>query len=125
MRQPTGLANAGKKLWRQMRDALPEGWVFDERELAILERACRQADDLALLEAAIRREGVTATGSQGQRVLSPLVPEARQARLSISRLLGELALPVESEAKPLTAAGRRAKRAADARWAERGASVRG
>jgi len=116
MRQPSGLGPAGKSLWRKMRDALPPGWAYDERELAILAAACRQADDLALLEKAIKRDGATATGSKGQLTVNPAIPEARQARIVLSRLLGELSIPVESDEKPQTAASRRAQRAADARW---------
>jgi phage terminase small subunit len=116
MRQPPGLGPAGKALWRKMRDALPPGWTYDERELAILAAACRQADDLALLEKAIKRDGATATGSKGQLTVNPCIAEARQARVVLSRLLGELSIPIESDEKPQTAASRRAQRAADARW---------
>ena len=80
--------------------------------------ACRQADDLAALEAAIRKGGVLTRGSQGQLRLSQVVAEARQARLALARLLGQIKLPsdgVGSE-KTLTAAGRRAQRAAEKRW---------
>jgi hypothetical protein len=99
-----------------MKDALPAGWEFDPREVALLERACAQADDLDRLEKAIKRDGVVATGSQGQRIVSGLVGEARQARIALARLLGEISLPVESDEKPRTARSLRAKKAADTRW---------
>jgi Phage terminase, small subunit len=119
MRQPPGLSAAGARLWEQMKAALPEGWTYDEREQAILERACRQADDLAELEKAIKRDGVVANGSQGQKVLNGLVSEARQARVVIARLLGEVTLPDETAEKPQTAASRRGQKAANTRWAAR------
>lgn len=118
MRQPSGLGRAGAALWKKVREALPPGWAYDERELALLAAACRQADDLGLLERAIKRDGAMAVGSKGQPTVNPAIPEARQARVVLSRLLGELSLPVESEQKPQTAASRRAQRAADARWSE-------
>lgn len=116
MRQPPGLGAAGKALWKKMREALPAGWAYDERELALIAAACRQADDLALLERAIKRDGAMSRGSQGQPTVNPALPEARQARVVLARLLGEVSLPVESDEKPKTAASRRAQHAADSRW---------
>jgi P27 family predicted phage terminase small subunit len=116
MRQPTGLGTAGKALWRKMCEALPPGWQYDEREQALLGAACKQADDLAMLQRAIKRDGAMAVGSKGQPTVHPAIPEARQARVVLSRLLGELSLPVESAERPQTAASRRAQKAANTRW---------
>lgn len=113
---PKGLGNSGRALWRSVVKAMPDGWELDERELVLLGVACRQRDDLAKLERAIKREGAMATGSKGQPVVHPAIPEARQARLAIGRLLGELSIPDETAERPLTAASRRARKAAQARW---------
>jgi hypothetical protein len=94
---------------------LPNDAEFDERELAVLAAACRQADDLAALEAVIAEEGVVAIGSKGQPRLSSLVTEVRQGRLALTRLLGELDL-TDANAEPRTARSRRAQHAATSRW---------
>jgi P27 family predicted phage terminase small subunit len=114
-RAPSGLRPAGRALWRRIHTGLPAECELDDREVAILSAACRQADDVAALEAAIAEDGVVATGSRGQPRLNPLVTEARQGRLAVARLLGELDLS-DPDAEPRTARSRRAKQAADARW---------
>jgi phage terminase small subunit len=118
MTVPKGLGNRGRALWRSVAKGLGEGWELDEREVAILTLAARQADDLANLEQAIKHDGAMSTGSQGQPVVNPAIVEARQARLAIGRLLGQLALPDEAQ-EPRTEAGKRGQRAARARWGRR------
>ena len=122
MKAPAGLGQRGKALWKSVTEGLPDGWELDERELAVLELAAGQADQLDALEAAIRRDGVTAVGSAGQLRLNPAVAEARAARLAVGRLLGQLQLP-DADAQPRSEAGRRGQRAARARW-DRTAQVR-
>jgi hypothetical protein len=97
---------------------LGAGWELDARELHLLERACRCADDLAALEAVVDTDGATVKGSRGQTVVHPALSEARQLRLTQARLLGslELADPAERSATPAQA---RARKAAGARWTER------
>jgi hypothetical protein len=112
------LGTAGRTLWKAVLGGLADGWQLDERELELLGLACRQADDLSLLEAAIKREGVTSIGSTGQRTVHAAVPEARQARVTISRLLGQIELP-DADEKPATAATTRSKKAAQARWSRK------
>ena len=111
---PGGLGDAGARLWRSIRNAVAPDFELDEREEAILELACRQADDLALVERVIGDEGAAASGSTGQRVVHPAVQEARQARLAIGRLLGLLDL-TEELGSPGAAASIHARRAAQAR----------
>lgn len=108
---PTGLGPAGASLWRRLVDA------FDlvEHELAVLETACHQADDVAALEALIEEQGMSVPGSAGQPRLNPAVAEVRQGRLALGKLLGQLALPGEDD-RPQTASSRTAQRAANARW---------
>ena len=114
---PSGLASAGRSLWARIVGDLPEGFEFDARELALLAAACRQADAIAALEQSIKRDGHVVRGAAGQRRLNGAVTEARQGRIALARLLGELDLPAE-DAKTQTASSQRARRAADVRWAE-------
>lgn len=116
VKPPKGLGNSGRALWCQITRALSDGWAFDERELAILKLACRQADNVAALETVIARDGVMSHGSAGQPVCHPAVGEIRQGRIVLSKMLGLLSIPDEEE-KPRTAAGRRDQHAADTRWA--------
>jgi 1,6-anhydro-N-acetylmuramate kinase len=83
---------------------------LDARETELLRRACRCADEIALLEEAVDRDGVTVTGSAGQPVLHPGVREARQLRLTLAQLLGRIDLGAG------TALTQRARTAAEARW---------
>lgn len=118
MTAPKGLGAPGKALWKAVLGGLPKGWELDEREQEFLGLACHQADDLALLEKAITKTGAMVAGSKDQTVVNPAIPEARQARLAISRLLGALELP-DAEEEPKTHAGLRGQRAARARWGRR------
>lgn len=111
---PPNLATAGQQLWTRLVDLFD----FDEHELAMLEVAAHQADDVAALEAIIAKDGYIVAGSNGQPRLSMAVAEARQGRLALGKLLGALALPDEVD-RPMTAASRAAKHAADIRWSRK------
>jgi molybdenum-dependent DNA-binding transcriptional regulator ModE len=84
--------------------------------------ACRHADMIHRLEELLSDRLVSA-GSAGQPRLSAAVTELRQSRLALSRLLTDLALPVDDvgedgEAVPVklaSPASRRASHAATAR----------
>lgn len=106
-RAPSKLGPAGRALWRNV----TADFDFGASELAVLAAACRQADDVALLEAAIVADGVTVTGSQGQPRLNAALTEVRQGRLALAKLLGALALPDEDDDRPMTASQRRAQKA--------------
>lgn len=112
---PSGLRAAGKALWVAVWAELPDAMEFDAREAAILRAACRQADTIAALERAIQRDGVMVPGSRNQRRLHPAITEARQGRLALGRLLGELEIP-DAEERPKSAATHRATKAATTRW---------
>jgi hypothetical protein len=109
------LGKAGKALQRAVQAGIPDGWELDEREVEMLDLAARQADDLERLETAISEAGAMVAGSTGQPVVNPAIPEARQARIAISRLLGALQLP-DAEDSPRSAASERARKAARVRW---------
>jgi hypothetical protein len=102
---------AGKALWTKLHAV----YVFEPKELIVLEMCCRQADNIAELDREIKKSGVIATGYSGQERISQCVIEVRQARIALARLLGELALP-SVDSKPMSARSARAKRAADSRW---------
>ena len=89
------------------------GVELDEREQALLEAAAHQADAIAALEADVAERGHILDGARGARVVNPAVPEARQGRLALGRLLGGLDLP---DSQSLT--GLRAGKAARARWGQ-------
>jgi hypothetical protein len=110
-----GVGPAGRALWKTVLDDLPAELDFDPRELAILAAACRQADAVVELEQAIERDGVMIVGAAGQARMNACVTEARQGRLALARLLGDLDLPDEAE-QPRSAASKRAQHAAGVRW---------
>jgi len=114
---PKGLAAAGKQVWQTAVSDLPDGHEFDGRELLLLERACVQADANAHLEALIAKDGYLDVGSAGQTRVSTVVVEARQGRIALARLLGELKFPDE-DAVPRTSRSRRSLEANRARWAD-------
>ena len=111
---PKGLTAAGRALWR----AVVGDYDLDAAELVILTAACRQADDVALLEATIADNGATVTGSQGQPRLNAALTEVRQGRIALAKLLAELRLPSdEDEGAGRSPAAVRARAAAQVRWA--------
>jgi hypothetical protein len=100
----------GRRFWRDVTAGFDPG--PDEREL--LAEACRMLDLLDELRAAVKREGLTAEGSQGQPVSHPLLAELRHTRAELRQLLRQLDLePEAGESK----AARSAREAAEARWA--------
>lgn len=111
-RPPRGLGPAGRDLWRKVLAT----FALDDHEEPALMLACRQLDDVARLEALLESDGLVVTGSTGQPRLSQVVTELRQARLAASRLLEQLALPVDDSGSS-TPAVKRARRAAESRWA--------
>jgi uncharacterized protein with von Willebrand factor type A (vWA) domain len=104
-------SDPGTKLVEAIRTGLPPGVELDEREEAILDLAARQGRDVAAAEADLRDRGYLVEGSRGQKVLNPSLAEARQGRLALGKLLGQLDLP-ESTHDAL----RGARHAAEARW---------
>ena len=122
---PEGLSATGRRLWAAILADLPSEMELEARELVVLEAAARQSDVIASLERAVRRDGVMVKGASGQRRLNGAVSEVRQGRIALARLLGDLDLPAEQV--PQTASSKRARRAAQTRWAEhaRRAATRG
>jgi hypothetical protein len=118
LRQPPGLDKAGAALWRRLIGA----YELDQWELTVVEAACRQADDVARLEALLAAGGLVIAGSAGQPRLAQAVTEVRQGRLALVRLLDTLRLPADDE--DVGHQGRngrqvRTQRAAQSRWSGR------
>jgi hypothetical protein len=109
---PGGLDLAGQQLWAD----IATRYDLAPRERTVLVAACRQADDIARMEADIMRDGTVVIGAAGQQRLNAAVTEARNGRVALARLLGALALP-DAEEQPETEATRRARHAAAVRWA--------
>lgn len=113
-RAPSNLGTQGRKLWRSIMS------VYELRpdEERILEDACREADIIERLEDEQRDRPLTAKGSMGQEVASPMVSELRQHRSTMNALLKSLKLP-ETDAGRRAARERNsenARKAARARW---------
>lgn len=116
---PAGLKAQGKALWSSIVNDIDEGWELDSRDLALLREAALIADQLADLDAVLKRDGMTIAGSRGQIVVHPALSEARQLRLAALRLLGALELVDPALAnRNATHSSRRARKAAEARWGE-------
>lgn len=113
---PAGLEATGLRVWQDFHAELPEGWSFDPRELHALEAACRLFDRLDQLDQVIDQHGVTVAGSTGQLVVNPALVEFRHCAAAVSKLLGELEIPNGQDAVPETAATKRGRKAAQARW---------
>lgn len=87
---PSDLGTAGRDLWA----AVVSVYTLTAHERVMLASACRHADMIARLEDLLA-DGLVTVGSTGQPRLSAAVTELRQSRLALSRLLTDLALPLD------------------------------
>ncbi len=117
---PKGLKAPGRALWKSILRDLDAGWALDARELYLLERAARCADELADLEAVVDSDGPTVPGSRGQPIVHPALSEARQLRLVQLRLLSPIEMADPAGDQTPTPASARARRAARQRWSHEG-----
>jgi hypothetical protein len=114
----TKSTEAGVALIAQINAALADDAEWDERELAILDLARRQANDIAALEQVLETQGPLVTGSTGQQRLNPAFAELRQQRLALEKMLASIRLPDESMGRVPDA---KKSRAAATRWREHNA----
>lgn len=115
---PAGLGRNAQALWSEVTTS----YELRVDELRLLEDACREADLVDSLQAAIDsadHEHVV-KGSMGQPVSSPLVQEIRQHRTVLMRLLQALKLPEENAGDQAAARSAQMRQVAAARW-QRGA----
>jgi hypothetical protein len=87
--------SAGDSLVRSLQNELGPDMEFDPRELALLQLAKSQANDITTLESLLEVEGPSVIGSTGNPRLSPIFSELRQSRLTLSRILGQIRMPDE------------------------------
>jgi hypothetical protein len=94
-----------------VREGLPDSHEFDERDLALLSLAEGQARDVDALDAALREAEIVVDGK-----VSPLVTQARNARLALAKLLGQVDMPEAGRQSQV-----HARKAATARWGTKAA----
>lgn len=100
---PDALAEAGETLWR----GVTSEYELRPDERAMLEMACRTADELAMLREAIDGEPLTLTGQRGSTIAHPLLDEIRRHQSLIHRLLAALELDeVDADPHAASNAGR-------------------
>jgi Phage terminase, small subunit len=110
---PTGLRAPGRNLW----NAVAGAYVLTPAESAMLEQACRTADELDRIEKAVRQlDSLITTGSTGQLKSHPLLEEVRRHRVLLERLTSALCLPNEDEEVGLTPGQKHGRKAINARW---------
>jgi len=99
-RAPKNLDPEGRALWRSIASQVAEdGLHLDQRELKLLESACREQDMLARIEAVLSTAPLTVKGAQNQMVAHPLIGEARRSRAQIASLLKAIGLDDPSAAE--------------------------
>ena len=110
---PDGLRARGLRLW----ESTTADMVLDPDELVLLEEACRVADEIDTLWAALGEQGPLTKGSRGQQVASPLLREIRGHRLVLSRILRQLGAtnPGDEESGERLSPSERGRKAAIAR----------
>lgn len=79
---PRGLKATGRGLW----NSTVREFELDEHDLGLLREACRTADALDALQAALDRDGVLDESPQGRRA-HPALVELRQQRICFARLV--------------------------------------
>lgn len=101
----------GGRFWRSVLDH----YVLREDEMEVLTEACRLLDLVDALNAAVTADGPVVGGKP-----HPALVELRQVRQELRRSLAALTLPDEDGHDGL-AKSRAGRRAAQVRWASRGA----
>ncbi|MGZ9829875.1 hypothetical protein ACXYTP_23460 [Tsukamurella ocularis] len=110
---PSWLGAGGKKLYRE----ISTKYELRPDELAVLEDACAERDLINSLRLAMKGQPKLVTGSQGQKVINPMISELRQHRATFSSLLKQLKLPDAADTPEARSTAARA--AANARWSKR------
>jgi len=114
-RAPSGLGQAGKRLWREANAS----YEFAAHEAAILVQCCRAVDRLDAIEAELAAAPLTVEGSTGQPKAHPLLAEWRMQARVLESLSRALSIPLPTEE-----IGRRrspsAREAALQRWSHGG-----
>ncbi|MGB9308763.1 MAG: terminase, partial [Mycobacterium sp.] len=85
---PLDLREAGRRLWEKTLAEIE----FQPHELELLGETCRTLDAVRLLQNQLDADGVIDISPQGRRV-HPALPELRQQRIVLARLLAALQIP--------------------------------
>jgi hypothetical protein len=110
-RAPAGLAERGRRLWRDVLGS----YLLTPGEREVLLALCHAVDQLGKVNAELVGAPLTVKGSRGQQVPNPLLAEARAYDKTIESLQRALCLPAPGQ----TAGAWRnphTKSAVDARW---------
>lgn len=102
---------AGSDLWNRV----TAKYDFRPDEVTVLERACRAADRIDAMERELGQD-TTATGSMGQTVVHPLIPEIRAHSALLASLMKQLNLPDLDSAAGESPRSTQARKAAQSRW---------
>ncbi|MGL6235695.1 MAG: hypothetical protein ACRC20_10150 [Segniliparus sp.] len=94
-RAPHGLKTEGQRLWRAV--VAEFDLSFEPHKQRILFDACKTADLVQRLDEAAEDAPLTAKGSMGQEVISPLIAQSQSARSLLAQLLSRLDLPPTDE----------------------------
>jgi len=89
---PKDLQGPGRALWRSILDE----YDLSKPEMALLREACRTADELEVLRAAVLAAEVVTEGSTGQPVIHRGYDELRRHREALTKLLAAMDMPVEA-----------------------------
>ena len=112
LKAPDGLEAAGRQLW----DSVTATFVLNAGEVEILRQAAATADEIALLEAELRRSSLVVAGYMGQPRPNPLLKIIQDHRLLLRRLVDSLCLPDPDEESGQRPGQRHARTAAQGRW---------
>lgn len=85
---PGGLRWSGRRLW----EATTGEFELSEHETGLLLQACRTIDALDALQVRFDADGPMVESPQGLKA-HPALPELRQQRIALARLLAALGLP--------------------------------
>lgn len=116
--RPAGLGERGGELWT----AIAGAYSLRPDEARMLVDVCFEADLIERIQLELIGAPLTVKGSYGQVVANPLLSEIRQHRAVVASLLGKLKLPdtPEGELRKHAATSEAARKAARARWGNRG-----
>jgi hypothetical protein len=111
-RKPANLGVEGARLWAEVvSEMADDGVIPTSAERRYLEDACRTADSITEMEAALLGQPRIVKGSQQQPVAHPLIAEIRQHRVTLSGLLARVKLFAEDD-QTATGSGSRTTSAA-------------
>ncbi|MDT5258509.1 MAG: hypothetical protein QOD10_3589 [Mycobacterium sp.] len=113
-RTPSGLSQKAARFWRDV----VTNYRLRPDELRVLEDACREVDLVDTLRKAMASSPLFMTGSMGQQVINPIIPELRQHRATLATLLRFLKIP-DGESGLGHTRSTQARDAAMSRWQKR------